>query len=77
MVWATVPCAFFVIMQFAIMVNGFEPFVASSFEEAENKRARAAYMAEHSRDIRKRPIWAKRAAAWKSLASDILTCNWR
>lgn len=76
MVCATVPCAFFV-MQFAIIVNGFEPFVATSFEEAENKRARAAYMSEHARDIRKRPIWAKRAAAWESLAADILTCNWR
>ena len=76
MVWATVPCAFFV-MQFAIIVNGFEPFVSTSFEEAENKRARAAYMAEHAHDIRKRPIWAKRAAAWKTLAEDILSCKWR
>jgi hypothetical protein len=65
------------IMQFAIIVNGFEPFVASSFEEAENKRARAAYMAEHARNVSKRPIWAKRAAAWKSLAADILSCKWR
>lgn len=76
MVWATVPCAFFV-MQFAIIVNGFEPFVATSFEEAENKRARAAHMAKYARDVRKRPIWAKRAAAWKSLAADILSCKWR